>query len=182
MKTYIMKKRINRNRFLSIALFAGIIGMLYLSTGAVVPIQKQAESDETNKKAPEISLSDISGEKISLEKLRGKVILLDFWATWCPPCRMSVPDLLELQNRYSAKKLQVIGIGLDKKDNIILFAEQYKINYPVAAGDQSIANKYGGITGIPTMFIIDKKGNIRKKFEGYTRKNVLEAEIEKLLK
>ncbi len=131
--------------------------------------------------APQFTLSDIGGRSISLSRYRGKVVILDFWAPWCPPCRREIPDFVSLQNQYASRGLQIIGIGLDQPNNVASFVQQYGINYPVAIGDEAISNLYGGVSGIPTTFIIDRKGNIINKFEGFTTRTVFEDEIKKLL-
>ena len=131
--------------------------------------------------APQFTLSDIHGRSVSLSEYRGKVVILDFWATWCPPCKKEIPDFIALQNQYAMQGLQVIGIGLDEPSKVASFVKQYGINYPVVVGDDAVANLYGGVTGIPTTFIIDKQGKIGKRFEGFTERSVFEAELKKLL-
>jgi peroxiredoxin len=131
--------------------------------------------------APQFTLTDITGHPISLSNYRGKVVILDFWASWCPPCRREIPDFISLQKQYASQGLQIIGIGLDQPNNVAAFVQQYGINYPVAVGDDAISNLYGGVSGIPTTFIIDKEGNISNKFEGFTDRTVFEQEIKKLL-
>jgi cytochrome c biogenesis protein CcmG/thiol:disulfide interchange protein DsbE len=135
----------------------------------------------TKVEAPQFTLSDMAGRPISLSNYRGKVVILDFWAPWCPPCRREIPDFISLQDQYASQGLQIIGIGLDQPNNVASFVQQYGINYPVAIGDDAISNLYGGISGIPTTFIIDKEGNISNKFEGFTNRTVFEEEIKKLL-
>jgi peroxiredoxin len=131
--------------------------------------------------APQFTLSDMTGRSVSLSDYRGKVVILDFWATWCPPCKKEIPDFIALQNQYALQGLQIIGVGLDEPSNVASFVQQYGINYPVVVGDDAIANRYGGVSGIPTTFIIDKQGKIRNRYEGFTDRSVFEAEIKKLL-
>lgn len=135
-------------------------------------------------KAPDFTLTDLEGKNFSLSDASGKVIVLDFWATWCPPCQESVPELVELQNKYGTQGLEVIGISLDRtgKRAVKPFAKKFKVNYKLLVGDYSkVVEDYGGIIGIPTLFVIDRSGNIIAKYIGYVEKEELEAQIKKLL-
>jgi cytochrome c biogenesis protein CcmG/thiol:disulfide interchange protein DsbE len=163
----------------SIALI-GAVAIFYII--GLPSTQPHLSASSTAKvEAPQFTLSDIEGRPISLSKYRGKVVILDFWAPWCPPCRREIPDFISLQNQYASKGLQIIGIGLDQPNNVASFVQQHGINYPVVVGDDAIANLYGGVSGIPTTFIIDRQGNIINKFEGFTNRTVFEEEIKKLL-
>jgi peroxiredoxin len=132
-------------------------------------------------RAPGFTLTDMNGHPVSLADFRGKVVILDFWATWCPPCKREIPDFIELQSQYGSKGLQVIGIGLDEPEKLKAFALSNGMNYSVLMGTDDIAMKYGGISGIPTTFVIDKSGNIVNRFEGFRSKDVFESEIRRLL-
>jgi cytochrome c biogenesis protein CcmG/thiol:disulfide interchange protein DsbE len=134
----------------------------------------------TGKAAPDFTYTDINGKNLSLSGLRGKVVILDFWATWCPPCKMEIPGFVQLQKQYEKEGLMVVGIALDTEEKVKNFAKEYGINYPLAIGDQSITQAYGGIQGIPTTFIIDKTGCIVGQHVGYRPKEVFEQEFLKL--
>jgi len=118
--------------------------------------------------APDFTLQDISGKEVSLSDFKGKVIILNFWATWCPPCRKEIPVFIELYKKYKDEGLVIIGISLDREGEKVLipFVKKFGINYPVLIGTKKVVDAYGGIRGIPTTFIIDKKGKIRKKHIG----------------
>ena len=131
--------------------------------------------------APAFSLPDLNGKTVSLADLKGHVVILDFWATWCPPCRREIPDFVNLQNEYGSRGLQIVGIALDDQDKVEAFARENGMNYPVLIGSDEIARRYGGIDGIPTTFIIDRKGKFVGRFEGFHSKGVFEGEITKLL-
>lgn len=133
--------------------------------------------------APAWELKDIDGKTVKLSDFQGKVVILDFWATWCPPCRAEIPHFVELQKQYQDQGLVVIGVSLDQggPEVVSAFAKQQKINYPVVMGNEAVAKQYGNIEAIPTTFIIDPKGNIAGKHEGFTDKSVFEDEIKKLL-
>jgi len=138
---------------------------------------------EEGEKAPDFTLPDISQKEVRLSDYRGKVIILDFWAPECNPCRMEIPDFVELQKEWADQGLQIIGITLSRTRLEVLksFAKTHKINYPVLLGDEVILRKYGPIRGIPTTFVIDKEGKIYKKYIGYRKKKIFEEDIKKLL-
>ena len=117
--------------------------------------------------APDFTLKDLAGENVSLSDFAGIVVILDFWATWCPPCKMELPHFKSLIDRYEEKGLVVIGVALDKEEAVRSFVEKEKLETIVCLGNESVVKAYGGITGIPTTFIIDRKGNITDKFVGY---------------
>jgi cytochrome c biogenesis protein CcmG/thiol:disulfide interchange protein DsbE len=107
--------------------------------------------------------------------------VLDFWATWCPPCRAEIPDFIDLQNEYGSQGVQIVGIALDEPEKVLAFARQNGMNYPVLLGSDEVSMKYGGIEGIPTTFIIDRDGKIVNRFEGFRPREVFETEIKKVL-
>lgn len=135
------------------------------------------------KKAPDFSLKSVDGKTVKLSDYKNKVVLIDFWATWCPPCRKGIPDLIDLQKKFK-KDLVVLGISLDTdtKEDVPAFVKNYGINYPVVYGDNSTAKLYGGVSGIPTSFLVDKKGNIVDKHVGLVPKEIFVNEIKSLLK
>ncbi|MFA4922867.1 MAG: TlpA disulfide reductase family protein [Ignavibacteriaceae bacterium] len=136
-----------------------------------------------DKKAPDFSLKSVDGKTVKLSDYKNKVVVLDFWATWCPPCRKGIPDLIKLQKEFK-NDLVVLGISLDAdtKEDVPAFVKNYGINYPIVYGDESTAKLYGGISGIPTTFIINKKGMIVNKHIGLVPKETLAKEIKDLLK
>jgi cytochrome c biogenesis protein CcmG/thiol:disulfide interchange protein DsbE len=133
--------------------------------------------------APEFSLYTLEGDEIRLSDYAGKIVILDFWATWCPPCRKSIPDLISIQNEYK-DDLIIIGISLDQPSTQVElqpFIESYGINYPVVLGTLEVVEAYGNIQAIPTSFIIDREGKITNKHVGLVPKSTLVDEIEALL-
>ncbi|MBK7632235.1 MAG: TlpA family protein disulfide reductase [Ignavibacteriales bacterium] len=135
-------------------------------------------------KAPDFSLKSFEGKTIKLSDYKGKVVIIDFWATWCPPCRKGIPDLVSIQNDFT-KDVIIIGISLDGEKTIKdvpSFVKSYGINYPIVYGDEKVVSAYGGIEGIPTAFIIDKKGNVVDKHVGLVPKDTYVNKIKELLK
>jgi thiol-disulfide isomerase/thioredoxin len=131
--------------------------------------------------AYDFTLKSIDGSTKKLADFRGKVVVLDFWATWCPPCIKGIPDLIEIQK--SMKDVQVIGITVDENPMQVVpdFVRKHKINYPILIGNDKVYQEYGGISAIPTTFVIDKEGRIRNKHIGLVPKDVLIEEIKKAL-
>ena len=128
--------------------------------------------------APDFTLTDINGDQLSLSDYSGKVIILNFWATWCGPCKMEIPDFIDLQNKYG-EDLVIIGVSLDQNGPkaVVPFAKKYEINYPVVYGNGQVVQDYGGVRGIPTTFIIDRDLNIQRKYVGYRARSVFESDI-----
>ena len=132
--------------------------------------------------APEFAVKGIDGGTVNLAAARGKVVLLNFWATWCGPCRMEVPDLVELQKKYQ-DRLQVIGLVIDDADEdaVRKFAKRYSINYPVAMATEEMRFQFGGVPALPTSFIIDAQGRVVQKHIGLRDPELYEMEVRALL-
>jgi len=130
------------------------------------------------------TLKDIHGKAVRLSDFKGKVIVLDFWATWCGPCKQEIPGFIDLQNRYASQGLQVIGVSVDDTlDKLTPYVAQMKMNYPVlqGLGHDDIQDAYGPMFGIPTTVLITRDGKVCKKHMGMSAKEVFEKEIKSLL-
>jgi len=131
---------------------------------------------------PPFLVNDVNGKSISTAQLRGKVIIVNFWATWCPPCRDEIPELIALQNKYK-DRLQIIGVSLDE-DNpaayVKAFADKVGINYPVVMGTE-IAKEYGGVPALPTSFVVNPDGGVVQKHVGLLQPEEIEIEVRALL-
>lgn len=149
------------------------------------------QSTETNvkvtlkdDKAPEFSLKSVDGKTVKLSDYKGKVVIIDFWATWCPPCRKGIPDLISIQNEFK-DKVVIIGISLDREKTIKDvpgFVKNNGINYPVVYGDDKVVIDYGGIQSIPTSFVVDKNGTVVDMHVGLVSKETYINKIKELLK
>jgi cytochrome c biogenesis protein CcmG/thiol:disulfide interchange protein DsbE len=132
--------------------------------------------------APDFSRADLNHKEVSLAAYHGKVILLNFWATWCAPCIAEIPRFAEWQHAYGGQGLQVIGISMDDEEQPVRAAYQkYQLNYPVVMGDETLGELYGGILGMPVTMLIDRRGKIRFRHQGAIDFNVVEHEIQGLL-
>ncbi|OGS46814.1 MAG: hypothetical protein A2539_09740 [Elusimicrobia bacterium RIFOXYD2_FULL_34_15] len=146
------------------------------------PTSVSSKEEKTTKKiwgnAPDFTLVKIGGGNLTLSDYVGKLIILDFWATWCAPCRAEIPHFIELQNKYK-DELIIIGVCLDEGNpaNVEEFLEKMQVNYPIVMGNREITQKYGGIRGIPTTIFIDKKGNMVETIVGYHEMEDFESKI-----
>ena len=153
--------------FLIIALSAGLAPL-----AAIVP----------NQPAPAFTLKSLDGKTLALSELKGKIVVVNFWATWCPPCRAEIPDFVEVYEQNRAKGLEIVGVSVDEMtpQQLRPFVDKNKMSYPVALVTDKILRDYGPISAIPTTFIIDKKGIIRHAEEGMMDKQTLTTLFQKL--
>ena len=133
--------------------------------------------------APDFELRDLANKKVKLSDFRGKVVLLNFWATWCTPCRQEVPLLVELQNKYGPDGLQIVGIDMDEGsgDRVPRFVRDHQINYPVLMADIPTAEAYGTMTFIPQTFSIDRSGKVAIRISGAVERADIETTIQNAL-
>ncbi len=166
----------NRNFLIAVLLIVVGLGLVMINRRYTPPPKPVTGS------APEFSVADLSGRTLTLSEYRGKVVLLDFWATWCAPCLGEIPHFIEMQQQLGPRGLQVLGISMDDDAKPVrAFYDEHKMNYPVAVGDAKLAEKYGGVLGLPITFVIDRDGRIAKKFVGATDTKLIQQEIERLL-
>lgn len=134
------------------------------------------------KPAPAFALKDIAGKPLRLADYRGKVLLIDFWATWCVPCRVEIPHFIELQKKYASRGFSVIGISMDDDAKpVVPFVKKYGMNYPVAVGDAALAERFGGVLGLPVAFIVGRDGVIRERYDGIVTPETFERAVVSLL-
>jgi peroxiredoxin len=135
-----------------------------------------------NKKAPEFARRDLSGRSLGLAGFRGKVVLLDFWATWCASCLVEMPTFIQWQRQLGPQGLQIVGISMDDSPDLARRAfAKYKLNYPVAMGDEKLGELYGGVLGLPLAYLIDRDGIVRARFQGETDLKTVEKQLKQLL-
>jgi cytochrome c biogenesis protein CcmG/thiol:disulfide interchange protein DsbE len=145
------------------------------------------------KPAPAFALEDLTGKKVSLASYKGKALLINFWATWCTPCKIETPWLIELRNQYAPQGFEIIGVSTDdidranpqklsdEKKDIARFVEKMQMPYPVLIDGDAISQPYGGLDSLPTSFFVDRQGNVVAAQLGLTSKDEIEANIRKAL-
>ncbi|HSR35868.1 MAG TPA: TlpA disulfide reductase family protein [Desulfurivibrionaceae bacterium] len=164
----------NTRRHSLLTFFLLTLSLLFLSTTALAATPM-----------PRFVLPSVTdGKAIDSNTFKGKVLLVNFWATWCPPCRKEIPSLVELQEKYAAKGFSVIGISTDQGGSSLVakFIQKMNVNYPVVLSDNDTPRNFGNILGIPTTFLVDKDGNVRKRYDGYVDHETLERDLLQFLK
>jgi thiol-disulfide isomerase/thioredoxin len=133
--------------------------------------------------APDFSLESLDGKNLRLSDLRGKAVLLNFWATWCGPCKIEMPWFVDLQNQYGSQGLQIVGVAMDdaSKEDISKFAKDMGVNYPILIGKESVGDQYGGVPALPESFLISRDGKIVDKIIGLRGKADIEDAVKKTL-
>lgn len=152
-----------------------------LSGNEVVSPSSRAETWPST--APDFSLPDLDGKTVRLSDFAGQVRIVDFWATWCPPCRKEIPHFQALHEKYGSRGLTLIGVALDETgaDVVRPFVEEQKMTYTSVIGNHEVARQYGGIDAIPTTFVIDRHGKVFRKYVGYRDYETFEADVKILL-
>lgn len=165
------------------ALSVTLISAVGLSLSPASSLAGQTGPANSTASAPSWELPDLDGKTVRSADFKGRVVILDFWATWCPPCRAEIPGFIELQKKYQAQGLVIVGVAADQAsaDAIKSFVQKEGINYPVVQSDEKTEKAFGGIEGLPTTFIIDRGGRIVKRHLGFTDKADFENEIKPLL-
>jgi len=167
--------------------FSGCGKSLNVSAGG-----KNASDSAKFKSEPDVTFKDLNGKKVTLESLKGKVVFVNFWATYCEPCRIETPWLIEFQQKYASKGFTVLGVAMDEQGLEIVEpfvratefdvnGQQEKFNYPIVLGDDDIGDKFGGLFGYPTSFLISRDGRIHKKYIGLSDYDELNQAIQSLL-
>ena len=133
---------------------------------------------------PTFKLEDVrTGKLVKSSSFKGKSLLVMFFATWCPPCIQEIPNLIDLQNQYAKKNFSVLGISVDQEKGVVkTLIDKKSINYPVMMADRAVTRDFGGIYGIPTAFLVNRKGQVMKKYTGYIAHSVLVKDINRILK
>jgi cytochrome c biogenesis protein CcmG/thiol:disulfide interchange protein DsbE len=178
---------VKRNIVIFLVLVVVITGMLVYgrkrNTAVAKSGNKIAEGSFKGKPAPDFALQTLDGQTLKLSDLRGKAVVLNFWATWCSPCKAEMPWFVDFQKQYAADGLQIVGVAMDDsaKEDIEKFAKQMGVNYPVVLGKESLADQYGGVEFLPTTFYIDRSGNIQDRVFGIVDRQEAESSVKKAL-
>ena len=151
--------------------------------GAASEPNKTISGDAKGQLAPAFELKDLAGKNVRLSDYHGKVVLLNFWATWCPPCKEEMPWFVDLQQRYGPQGLQVIGVAMDDsgEKTIASFAQRLGVNYPVLLGKESVAQAYGDVQFLPDTFYIGRDGKIVAHVQGLINRKEIEETVKKAL-
>jgi cytochrome c biogenesis protein CcmG/thiol:disulfide interchange protein DsbE len=141
------------------------------------------KEESTRNEAADFELEDASGQKVKLSDLRGKVVLLNFWATWCTPCKIEIPWFVEMEREFKDQGFAVVGVSMDEDgwDAVKPFMADMKVNYRMVLGTEEMAQLYGGVEALPTSFIIDRNGKVASVHMGIVSRSVFEEEIRALL-
>jgi peroxiredoxin len=153
-------------------------------------VQQDVAADEglpdlRGKHAPEFSLRTVEGKKLSLSDYRGKAVLINFWATWCAPCKIEMPWLVALRSQYAPQGFEILGVSEDDADTprskLAKFGEEQHLNYPLLVGDDAVSRKYGGVEFLPTSYFVGRDGKVVAETAGLVSKDEVEASIKKAL-
>jgi thiol-disulfide isomerase/thioredoxin len=157
-----------------------------------VKVSVQASENPDIKPAPAVTFKDLDGKDVTLAQYKGTLVLVDFWATWCDPCYVEIPWLIEMQQKYAAKGFTVLGVAMDEegksavtpflaKERFNVNGQKLPMNYPIVIGNDDVADKFGGLLGYPTGFLVTRDGKIVKKFQGLTSFEEITKSIESQL-
>ncbi len=158
------------------------VALLYGCSGPS-SVRAAVKPEKDRKPAPSFNLTDATGKAVKLSDFKGKVVLLNFWATWCGPCKVEIPWFIEFQQTYKDRDFVVLGVSFDDDGwkSVKPYIEEKKINYRIMIGDDLTAQHYGGVESLPTTFVVDKAGRIASIHVGLISKSEYKNEIETLL-
>ncbi len=160
----------------------GLVAILMVSSFLVACSGKKPEA-QGGGSAPNFALKTADGRTVELRALQGKVVVVNFWATWCGPCKAEIPGMMKVYEKYRNQGLEIVGIALDNGgwNDVNPFVARMNMTYPVVLGDESVTNSYGGVDAIPTTVIVDREGNIAVRHVGYLTQDEFEKQIRNLL-
>jgi thiol-disulfide isomerase/thioredoxin len=191
-----------KNRWLILAAVAGLAGMAAgcshggpgSSTSAAVPQTTQAAPSGLPNlgAAPDVTLQELNGSTVKLSDFRGKVVLVNFWATWCEPCRSEIPELIEFQRKYGSRGFTVLGVAMDQEGKSVVApfvvkpqfdvgGQKTAMEYPIILGNDDLATQFGGFLGLPTSFVISKNGQVVQKILGPIDDQAMDKLIQQML-
>jgi thiol-disulfide isomerase/thioredoxin len=162
----------------------GLVKCNQHSASPSTPVKAAIAAGEIGSQLPEFSVKDLQGRQVSSGDLRGKVVLIDFWATWCGPCKKEMPGYQQLLDRYGSKGFVVIGFKFDTMrdtEDPVRFAKRLGVRYPLAVATDAVKQKFGGIEGLPTTMVYDRTGILREKIIGFEYTDAIEHALKPLL-
>ena len=154
------------------------------ASGVIASVLKPQDDGPANgSPAPDFTLKTLDGKEVSLSSMKGKAVMVNFWATWCEPCKIEMPWMVELQDKYRKDGFEIIGVAMDDSDNkeIAAFAKKMNVNYTILKGSEKVADLYGGLDGLPTNFFLDRNGKVIDSFKGLRSESVIVDDIKKAL-
>jgi thiol-disulfide isomerase/thioredoxin len=159
------------------------LAMLLVLAGVTLGWQSRTPSQAPPGTARPFAVRTLDGRNLRLDELRGRPVILDFWATWCAPCRISMPHLSAMQGRYATRGLVILGLSVDDgpSEAVRRFAERLRLRFPVAMASEDMLDDYGPIRSIPTTIFIDRRGRIVRRVVGYVDEETLEGFIREIL-
>ena len=172
-----------RSALLTISAVAALVSSSCSGPSSSETAHAASNAPSSRKPAPDFTLQDANGSGVKLSDYRGKVVLLNFWATWCGPCTLEIPWFIQFEQQYKSRGFDVLGVSMDEEGwkAIKPYIQEHKINYRVLLGDDSVSQLYGGVDSLPTTFIIDREGKVAYVHVGLAGKNEYLDEIQVLL-
>jgi peroxiredoxin len=174
---------VQRNPLVIVVIAVVVAGMLFFGLQMARRAKGPGPPEIKGRQAPEFELTALDGKKVRLADFKGKAVLLNFWATFCQPCKIEMPWFVDLQNKYGPEGLQIVGVAMDdaSEADIGKFAKNLGVNYPILIGQEKIGEDYGGIPFLPTTFYISRDGKVVDKVYGLKGKAEIEESVKKAL-
>lgn len=173
-----------KNLLLLVLVAMGLVGCSQHSASPAPSEKPAVPAGAVGSRLPDFAIKDLQGHPLSSTDLSGKVVVIDFWATWCEPCKKEMPGYQKLLDRYGSQGLAIVGFKFDTmmdSENPLLFAKKIGVRYPLAIATEPLKQSFGGIEGLPTTMIYDRKGVLRSKVIGFEYTDVIESQFKPLL-
>jgi peroxiredoxin len=167
-----------------VAILAGVTLMIFAAKKIKPTASNNSVGALRGAPAPDFALKTLDGKTLKLSDLRGKAVLLNFWATWCAPCKIETPWIVDLQSQYGAQGLQVVGVSMDDAsdgEDVKKFASEMHMNYPILRGTEDVGNSYGGLEFLPTTYFVGRDGNVTGRVLGLKGREDMEENVKKAL-